>query len=242
MATESTKTGLTISILTLFPKMFKGPFSESILKRAQNDELIEINVYNIRDWAEGKRDTTDDAPYGGGVGMVLKPEPIFKGVKEVKDAYYKNHGEKDITHIVLLTPRGRKYNYRITEKLAALNHLILICGHYEGIDHRVFEYLAEERLSIGDYILTGGEIPAMVVVDSVSRHIEGVLGKEQSKEDESFKYTSKGLLKYPVYTRPEEFEGLKVPEILTSGNHQEIDKWRKEQSEVITREYRPDLL
>ncbi|MCA9392135.1 tRNA (guanosine(37)-N1)-methyltransferase TrmD [candidate division WWE3 bacterium] len=233
---------MTFSILTLFPKMFKGPFGDSILKRAQKDELIEINIYNIRDWAEGKHEVTDDEPYGGGVGMVMKPEPIFKGIEVIKKEYYKTHGEKDITHTILLTPKGQKYNYRITEKLAELSHLILVCGHYEGVDHRVFENAVNERISIGDYILTGGELPAMVVVESVSRYIDGVLGESTSKDNESFQYGEKGILKYPVYTRPEEYDGMKVPDVLLSGNHREIERWREEAAVELTEEYRPDLL
>lgn len=243
MSTKEKRSTLVFDILTLFPKMFNGPFSESMLKRAQESQLIEINVHNLRDWADGKNSITDDEPYGGGVGMVLKPEPIFKAVADLKASYAKRFkNTKNITHVVLMTPKGRKYNYRITEKLAALDHLIIVCGHYEGIDHRVFEHLAEERLSVGDYILTGGEIPAMVVVDSVSRYIEGVLGKEESHQQESFQYTGRGLLKHPVYTRPPEFEGMRVPEVLLSGNHQEIEKWRKEAAEKLTKESRPDLL
>ena len=230
------------SIITLFPRMLKAPFTNSILKRAQKNELIEINIYDLRDWAEGKHAIADDEPYGGGVGMVLKPEPIFKAVKQLKTEYEKKHSPKDITHTILLTPKGRKYNYRITEKLAELQHLILICGHYEGVDHRVFEDLADERISIGDYILTGGEIPAMVIVDSVSRYIDGVLGDQQSRQNESYQFGDKGILKYPVYTRPEDYEGLKVPEVLLSGNHLEIERWRKNAAEELTKEYRPDLL
>lgn len=231
----------TFSILTLFPKMFKTIFDTSILKRAQEEELIEINVYNIRDWAEGKNQVADDEPYGGGVGMVLKPEPIFKAVAEIKKKYAKTQTPKDITHVVLLTAKGRVYNYRIARKLSGLSHVILICGHYEGIDHRVFEHLVDERLSIGDYILTGGEVPAMVVVDTVARQIHGVLGKEQSKQEESFQFSSEGILKYPVYTRPEEFEGMRVPTVLLSGHHKEIEEWRKEQAKELTKEFRPDL-
>ena len=246
MATPKSKSDVlppkVFDILTLFPGMFKGPFDDSIIKRAQQDHLIEINIHNLRDWAEGKHAVTDDEPYGGGVGMVMKPEPIFKAVDDLKKRYYKKHSEKDVSHVVLLTPKGRNYNYRITQKLSALQHLIFICGHYEGIDHRVFDNLADERISIGDYILTGGEIPAMVLVDSISRQIEGVLGKELSKEDESFGYTDRGLLKYPVYTRPEEYEGHKVPAVLLSGNHKEIEKWREQAAEKLTKENRPDLL
>lgn len=234
---------VTFSILTLFPKMFRGPFSESILQRAQDERKIIINVYNIRDWAEGKQKQVDDEPYGGGAGMVLKPEPIFRAVGDIKKAYYsKRANKKDHTHIILLTPKGRTYNHRITEKLSGINHILMICGHYEDVDHRVFEHLAEERLSIGDYILTGGEIPAMVIVDSVSRHVDGVLGSEVSKEGESFSYTTKGLLKYPAYTRPDVYEGLSVPEVLTSGNHKEIEAWRKDAAEELTLQSRPELL
>ncbi|NTV30922.1 tRNA (guanosine(37)-N1)-methyltransferase TrmD [candidate division WWE3 bacterium] len=242
MSSKETKNHVVFDILTLFPTMFKGVFQESILKRAQQDELIEVNVHNIRNWAEGKNSITDDEPYGGGVGMVMKPEPIFKAVKELKGIYSDNHDKKEITHVLLMTPQGVRYNYRITEKLAALNHIIIICGHYEGVDHRVFEFLADERLSIGDYILTGGEIPAMVIVDSVSRHIDGVLGKAESKQQESFQFSDKNLLKYPVYTRPAEYEGMHVPEVLLSGNHREIERWRKESAEKLTKEYRPDLV
>jgi tRNA (guanine37-N1)-methyltransferase len=237
-----TEPKIIFSILSLFPKMFKGVFSESILKNAVRDGIIQVDVYDIRDWAEGKHSAADDEPYGGGVGMVMKPEPIFKAVQEIKGNYEKTHGPKDVTHTVLLTPKGSKYNYRITQKLAELQHVILICGHYEGIDHRVFDFLADERLSIGDYIMTGGEIPAMVLVDSISRYVEGVLGNEESKEEETFLIGQKGILKHPVYTRPEEYEGHKVPEVLLSGNHREIERWRKEAAEKLTKEYRPDLL
>lgn len=236
-------TPVLFSIVTLFPKMFKGPFAESILKRAQNDGLITIDVYNLRDFADGKQSITDDEPYGGGVGMVMKPEPMFKAVESIKKEYYSSKkNAKMMTHVVLMTPKGRTYNYRITEKLADLDHLIILCGHYEGVDHRVFDELADERLSIGDYILTGGEIPAMVVVDSVSRYVEGVLGKEQSLDQESFQFGKDNSLKYPVYTRPEEFDGHKVPTVLLSGNHKEIEKWRAEAAKKLTEESRPDLV
>lgn len=231
----------TISILTLFPKMFKGVFDDSILKRAQSEKLVQIDVYDIRDWTDDRHKTADDEPYGGGVGMVMKPEPLFRAVTDIRDKYIKKFGDRKIIHSVLLTPQGTPYNYRITEKLAALDHLILICGHYEGVDHRVFDHLADERISIGDYILTGGEIPAMVLVDSVSRHVHGVLGDAQSKAEESFQYSPQGILKYPVYTRPEEFEGLRVPDVLLSGNHKEVERWRKEAAQKLTEEMRPDL-
>ncbi|NCS32637.1 tRNA (guanosine(37)-N1)-methyltransferase TrmD [bacterium] len=242
MATPKQKP-VTFSILTLFPKMFKGPFSESMLKRAQDDGKVIINIYNLRDWAEGKQKQVDDEPFGGGPGMVLKPEPIFKAVKDITESYTKIRGNaEDHTHVILLTPKGRTYNHRITEKLSGISHILLICGHYEGVDHRVFDHLAEERVSIGNYILTGGEIPAMIIVDSVTRQVNGVLGSEMSKEGESFSFTTKGLLKYPVYTRPDDYEGISVPEVLTSGNHKEIEQWRKDAAEELTKEYRPDLL
>lgn len=240
-----------IDIITLFPDMFKGPFSESIIARAQKQKLLKVKVHNLRKWTKDERKTVDDRPYGGGVGMILKPEPVFAAVHELKEKYKKVIKKKNIaSHVILLSPQGRTFNFRIAKKLSALTHLIFICGHYEGIDNRIFEHLADERLSIGDYILTGGEIPAMVIMDALTRLIPGVLGKEESKEAESFSFTRQGLLKYPQYTRPEEFDGfdkltmkgLKVPEILLSGNHGKIEKWRKEQALERTKRYRPDLL
>ncbi|MBM4402523.1 MAG: tRNA (guanosine(37)-N1)-methyltransferase TrmD [Candidatus Cloacimonetes bacterium] len=232
-----------IDILTLFPEMFEGMFDASIIKRAQKDKLVKIKIHNLRKWAIDERGTVDDKPYGGGVGMILRPEPVFAAVSDIKEKYKKQLKKKKApSHTILLTPQGRLFNFRIAEKLSALPHLILICGHYESEDNRIFEGLADEKLSIGDYILTGGEIPAMVLTDSIVRLIKGVLSKEESKKGESFQFTKKGLLKYPQYTRPEEFEGMKVPEILLSGNHGEIKKWRKEQAVLRTKEYRPDLL
>jgi len=242
LETPLEKHTVTFSIITLFPQMFKSVFSDSIIKRAQKDGRVVINIYDLRDWADGKHSIADDEPYGGGVGMVLKPEPIFKAVNEIKTKYNKKNGEKHVTHTILLTPKGRQYNYRICQKLSELHHLILICGHYEDVDHRVFDYLVDERLSIGDYILMGGEIPAMALVESISRYIPGVLGDEQSHDNETFQFGPKGILKHPVYTRPEEFEGHKVPEALLSGNHKEIERWRQEVAEKLTKENRPDLL
>lgn len=231
-----------IDILTLFPEMFEGPFNESIIKRAQKQKLVTIKAYDLRKWAKDKHGTVDDEPYGGGVGMILKPEPVFSAVEKLKEKNANKESKKPLSHVVLMTPQGCLFNFRIAEKLAALPHLIIICGHYEGEDNRIFEHLADEKLSIGDYILTGGEIPGMVLVDAVVRLIPGVLGKEESKEDESFSFTRRGLLKYPQYTRPADFRDFKVPEVLLSGNHKAIEEWRKEQALKRTQEYRSDLL
>ncbi len=233
---------IAFDILTIFPDMFTGVFADSMLARAQKDKIVTIKIHDLRKWASDKHKTVDDEPYGGGEGMVLKPEPIFKAVTDLKAKFAKNSDPKAIQHVILMTPKGIPYNFRITEKLSNLDHIILICGHYEGEDHRVFDHLVDEHISIGDYILTGGEIPAMVIVDSVSRLIPGVVGNQASIQEESFSYTHKGLLKHPVYTRPEEYEGHEVPEVLLSGNHEEIEKWRKEQAEELTKRFRPDLI
>lgn len=231
-----------IDIITLFPEMFKGPFDESIIKRALTQKLVRIKVHNLRTWVKDKHKIVDDEPYGGGVGMILKPEPIFAAVSDLKKRFAKGkNGFKVFSHAILLTPDGRSFNFRIAGKLAALQHLILICGRYEGVDERVHEFLADEKLSIGDYILSGGELPAMVLTEAVARLIPGVLGKAESKEKESFSFEGK-LLKYPQYTRPEDFLGMKVPAVLLSGNHQAIQAWRKEQAQERTRRFRPDLL
>ncbi|MBU0708747.1 tRNA (guanosine(37)-N1)-methyltransferase TrmD [Patescibacteria group bacterium] len=233
---------MVIDILTLFPKMFKGPFDDSIIKHAIENKLVTINIHNLRDWAEGKHKQADDSPYGGGVGMVLKFEPVYRAIEALKKEFERKKMKKSKrSHVILTTPAGRVFNYRIARKLGDLHHVIIVCGHYEGVDHRIFTYLADEHLSIGDYILTGGELPAMVITDAVTRLIPGVLGKEQSQENESFSF-EQGLLKYPQYTRPEEFEGYKVPGILLSGNHQEIENWRKEKALKLTHKMRPDLL
>jgi tRNA (guanine37-N1)-methyltransferase len=219
-----------IDILTLFPQMFAAPFSFGIFKRAIDNGLVELNVRNIRDFTHDKHHTADDAPYGGGAGMVLKPEPIFEAVEAVKS---------DEAEVILLTPQGRVFNQRIAQELAQKKHLVFICGHYEGEDERVREHLATDEISIGDYVLTGGELPAMVVIDAVLRLIPGVLGSEESAREESH---AEGLLEYPQYTRPEDFRGWKVPEILLSGDHAKIARWRREQSLQRTLERRPELL
>ena len=221
-----------IDILTLFPEMFAGPFEESIIKRAQEKGLVEINIHNLRNWAKDERGTVDDRPYGGGPGMILMPQPIFDAVESIKSEIRSTKSE-----IILLTPQGQKFDQQKARTLSKLGHLILITGHYEGFDERI-RNLVDEEISIGDYVLTGGEIAAMVMVDSVVRLIPGVVGKEASLAEESF---SQNLLEYPQYTRPEEFKGQKVPEVLLSGNHAEIAKWRRGQAEERTRERRPDL-
>lgn len=221
-----------IDIITIFPEMFKGPFDESIVKRAKNKGLIEINIHNLRKWTEDKRGTIDDKPYGGGIGMVMMVEPIARAVKEIKE---KNTNSK----VVLLSPRGKVFKQEIAQEYAKLEQLVLICGHYEGVDERVKNFIDEE-ISIGDFILTGGEIPAMLIADAVTRLIPGVLEKPQATENESF--SDPNLLEYPQYTHPEDYAGLKVPPILLSGNHAEIEKWRREQAIKATKKVRPDLL
>lgn len=211
-----------IDILTLFPKMFEGPFAESIVKKAQDKGIVKINIHNLRNWALDKHKTTDDRPFGGGSGMILKIEPIDKAIEEIKSKTRAKNRK-----IILLSPQGEVLIQEKAKELSKLDHLILIAGHYEGVDQRVIDYLIDEELSIGKYILTGGEIPAMVVVDSVVRLLPRVLEKEVT-ENESF---SKGdVLDYPQYTQPREYKGMKVPQVLLSGNHQKIEKWRKEKA------------
>ncbi|MEW5954495.1 MAG: tRNA (guanosine(37)-N1)-methyltransferase TrmD [Bacillota bacterium] len=222
-----------ITILTLFPEMFAGPFGASMLKRAIDRGLLEINLLNIRDYSRNKHRTVDDTPYGGGAGMVMGPEPIFEAMEVLEGR--QNEGGR----VVLLGPAGRPLNQQLVRDLAGEKELILICGHYEGIDDRVREGLTTDEISIGDYVLTGGELPAMVVVDAVARLIPGVLGEFASAEEESF---GDGLLEYPHYTRPREYRGLGVPEVLLSGHHEEIRRWRRRQSLLRTLGARPDLL
>lgn len=222
-----------IDIVTLFPDMFKGPFAMSMLWKAQERGLVEINLHDLRQFGLGPRRQVDDAPYGGGDGMLLKPEPIYAAVESIQ-------GQKN-TKIIILTPQGQKFDQKLAEKLALEPGLILIAGHYEGFDERIIS-LADYELSIGDYVLTGGELPAMVVVDTVVRLIPGVLGGTDSARDESFSASAGGQLDYPQYTRPVEFRGLAVPEVLQSGNHAEIIKWRSAAAERKTLKNRPDLL
>lgn len=215
-------------VLTLFPEMFE-PLKLSVIGKALEKKIIDINLINIRDFSEDKHKKVDDTPYGGGAGMVMKPDVVYKAYKSIKDEKSK---------VIYMSPQGKTLNQKMVEKLSKESHLIMLCGHYEGIDQRVLDKIVDEEISIGDYVLTGGEIPAMVLIDSVSRYIEGVL-KEDSIQEESF---SNGLLEYPQYTRPEVFEGKKVPEILLSGHHENIERWRKEKSIEITKKKRPDLL
>ena len=216
-------------VLTLFPEMFKS-LDESIIGKAKEKNLIEINLINIRDFSKDKHKKVDDTPYGGGAGMVIMPDVVY-------DAY-SSINQKENAKVIYLSPQGKVLNQNKVKELSKENHLILLCGHYEGIDQRVLDEIVDEEISIGDYVLTGGELPAMVLIDSVSRYIEGVLNEESIKE-ESF---SNKLLEYPQYTRPEEFRGIKVPEVLVSGHHENIKKWRNEKSLEITRKKRPDLL
>jgi len=219
-------------IFTLFPEIFAGVFDESILKRARAAGLLEIGLHNIRDYAEGKHRVTDDYPYAGGGGMIMKPEPIFAAVEAVL-------GAPPQIPIILLSPQGRVFNQDIAFELAQHPHLALICGHYEGVDERVREHLATDEISIGDYVLTGGEIPAMIIVDAVARLIPGVLGDPAAPTKDSH---ASGLLEGPHYTRPAEFRGWRVPEILLSGNHAQIAAWRRREALRRTLERRPDLL
>lgn len=227
-----------IDILTLFPQMFPGPFGESILKRAVERELVRVVIHNIRDFTHDRHHTVDDYAYGGGAGMVLKPEPIFEAVEKIKETIRLETG--DITlPVILLTPQGCLFNQKVARELAGYSHLILICGRYEGVDERVSEHLASDEISIGDYVLSGGELAAMVIVDAMTRLLPGVLGSEVSAWDDSH---SAGLLEYPQYTRPEVYRGWAVPEVLLSGNHAQIGRWRREQAIRRTLKRRPELL
>ena len=218
-----------ITILTLFPEMFES-LNASILKRAQEKNLIEINIVNIRDYSLDNNKRCDDYSYGGGAGMIMTPQPLFDAISSVKT---------DKSYTIYLSPKGKVLTQeKVVELAKTQKELILICGHYEGIDERIIDLCVDEEISIGDYVLTGGEIPAMVLVDSISRYIPNVLGNNMTTEEESF---SNGLLEYPQYTRPQVFRGLKVPEVLTSGNHKEINNWRLEKALEITKLRRPDL-
>lgn len=222
-----------IDVLTLFPKMFENVLNDSILGRAKDIGAVKYRLVNFRDYAGNKHLSVDDYPYGGGAGMVLKPEPIFNAVEDlVKDTEKK-------PRIILLCPQGERYHQKKAEELAKEEHLIFICGHYEGYDERIRQHLVTDEISIGDFVLTGGELAAMVVIDSVVRLLPGVLGNESSHQKDSF---STGLLEHPHYTRPRDFRGMKVPDVLLSGNHKKIEEWRKKESLRRTFERRPDLL
>jgi tRNA (guanine37-N1)-methyltransferase len=218
-----------IDVLTLFPAMFAGPLDESIIKRAREAGLLELAIHNLRDYAHDRHKTVDDRPFGGGPGMLLKPEPIFEAVEALAG---------EATEVVLLSPAGRTFSQAIARELALKPHLLLVSGHYEGFDERVRSELADDELSIGDYVLTNGALPVMVIIDAMTRLVPGVLGDDDSAKDESF---SHGLLEYPQFTRPAEFRGMKVPDVLLSGNHAAIARWRAEQARLRTQERRPDL-
>ncbi len=218
-------------IFTLFPEVFQPYIEASMIKRARRNNLLEIDLHNIRNWTTDRHHTTDDTPYGGGGGMVMKPEPVFAAVESVL-------GEKSNIPVILMTPQGRLFNQQIARELSTIPRVALLCGHYEGLDERVREHLVTDEISIGDYVLTGGELPALVILDAISRHLPGVLGDPTGTEDDSH---ASGLLEYPHYTRPPIFRDWSVPEILLSGNHAAIEKWRKEQSIKRTQEKRPDL-
>jgi tRNA (guanine37-N1)-methyltransferase len=219
-----------IDVLTLFPAMFAGPLDESIIKRARQAGLLDLQLHQLRDWTHDRHKTVDDRPFGGGPGMLLKPEPIFEAVESL---------QRENTCVVLMSPAGRKFDQSVARELARQEHLLIVTGHYEGFDERIRQSLADDELSIGDYVLTNGALPAMVVIDTVARLLPGVLGDDASSSEESF---SAGLLEYPQYTRPAEFRGMKVPEVLQSGNHAEIARWRAEQAKLRTKERRPDLM
>jgi tRNA (guanine37-N1)-methyltransferase len=219
-----------IDVLTLFPAMFAGPLDESIIMRARKNGLLDLQIHDLRNWTHDRHKTVDDKPFGGGPGMLMKPEPLFEAVESLR---------REKTKVILLSPSGRKFSQEIARELSQEKDLLLVTGHYEGFDERVREKLSDDELSIGDYVLTNGALPAMVVIDAVARLLPGVLGDDESSRDESF---SAGLLEYPQYTRPAEFRGMKVPDILVSGNHAEIEKWRREQAKLRTEKQRPDLL
>jgi tRNA (guanine37-N1)-methyltransferase len=219
-----------IDIVTLFPEICRAPLGESMMKRAQEKRIVDLHIHNLRDWTTDKHHVVDDAPFGGGQGMVMKPEPIFAAVEALRS---------DASMVVLMTPQGQRFDQKMAHEFSTKENLIIICGHYEGVDHRVIEHLVDLEISIGDYVLTNGAVAAVVLVDALVRLLPGALGHEHSAVDDSF---STDLLEGPQYTRPAEFRGWKVPEILLSGNHAEIAKWRKEQALKRTKENRPDLL
>ncbi|MFB0527862.1 MAG: tRNA (guanosine(37)-N1)-methyltransferase TrmD [bacterium] len=229
------KTKIQIDVITIFPQMLERIINESILKRAQQKNIVKINIHNLRDFALDKHSIVDDYSYGGGAGMVLKPEPIFRAVEKIVG---RRKGKRR-GRIILLTPQGQTFTQAKAKELSQEEHLLFICGHYEGVDERVKENLITDEISIGDYVLTGGELPGMVIIDSVVRILPGVLNKRESFENDSF---YQGLLDYPHYTRPERFKGKSVPALLLSGNHSQIRKWRRQKAIKNTSEKRPDLL
>jgi len=242
-----------IDIVTLFPEVCHAPLNESMMKRAQEKDVVDFHIHNLRDWTTDKHHIVDDAPFGGGQGMVMKPEPIFAAVQELRQQTSNSDKSRagaqrptfnvqlKTPKVILMSPAGRRFDQKMAAQFSQESHLIIVCGHYEGVDHRVIEHLIDMEISIGDYILTNGAIAAVVFVDAIVRLLPGTLGHERSALDDSFSSERSGL-EAPQYTRPAEFRGWKVPEVLLSGNHAEIAKWRKEQAMKRTRENRPDLL
>ena len=226
-----------IDIVTLFPEICRAPLSESIMKRAQENGIVNLFIHNLRDWIQDKHRIVDDAPFGGGQGMVMKPEPIFAAVDDLRNQTSEIKHQR--SKVVLMSPAGRRLDQQMAAQLSGESHLIIICGHYEGVDQRVIEHLVDLEISVGDYVLTNGAIAAAVLVDAIVRLLPGALGHDQSAADDSF---TGGLLEAPQYTRPAEFHGWKVPDVLLSGNHAQIAKWRREQAVKRTKQNRPDLL
>lgn len=226
-----------IDIVTLFPEICRAPLSESIMKRAQENGIVNLFIHNLRDWTQDKHHIVDDAPFGGGQGMVMKPEPIFAAVDDLRNQTSEIKHQR--SKVVLMSPAGRRFDQQMAAQLSGESHLIIICGHYEGVDQRVIEHLVDLEISVGDYVLTNGAIAAAVLVDAIVRLLPGALGHDQSAADDSF---TGGLLEAPQYTRPAEFHGWKVPDVLLSGNHAQIAKWRREQAVKRTKQNRPDLL
>jgi tRNA (guanine37-N1)-methyltransferase len=227
-----------IYILTLFPEMFSGPFSSGLFQKAIDKGVVKVDIRDIRDYTHDKHHTTDDSPYGGGAGMVMKPEPIFEAVEAIKTELNQKENAENIP-VILLTPQGRVFTQEGAKKLTQFNNMIFICGHYEGVDERVREHLVTDEISIGDYVLSGGELAAMVVINTVVRLIPGFLGSPESLLSESH---TDNVLEYPQYTRPPEFRGWAVPDVLLSGNHAQIARWREEQSIIRTKQRRPDMI
>lgn len=219
-----------IDVISLFPELFDAHLRASLLGRAIEEGTVTVQVHDLREFGIGKHRSVDDAPYGGGAGMVMRPEPIFDAVESVRS---------DVSKVIVLSPRGTRLTHPVVDRLARESHLVLVCGRYEGVDERVMTHLADEEISIGDFVLAGGELPALVVVEAVCRLVPGVVGNPESLSSESH---AGGRLEYPQYTRPEEFRGVRVPDVLLTGNHAAIARWRTEQSERLTRERRPDLL
>lgn len=222
-----------INVMTLFPEIFESYLGESMMKRAIDKDILDVDLYNIRDFSENKHKKVDDYPFGGGAGMVMTPQPIYSTYKKILED---NNIEK--ARVIYLSPKGKTFDQKMAKSLAKEDNIVFLCGHYEGIDQRIIDMIVTDEVSIGDYVLTGGELPALVMIDSISRLIPGVLNRTESFEDESFE---NNLLEYPQYTRPREFEGLEVPEVILSGNHGKIDEWRLKEAEVLTEERRPDL-